>query len=130
MFEKSSSLKDSSRSKGVRSRNRWMQHGGGAGGDAVAPLEQRGQGGKRSRDAISAPCRNKLMNDNRSLIEGTEAIPSTGSDAANGVLRVAMVMEAERLWRPPDPSWSQIIVYTCSQQSAPPFGWIYAHEYL
>lgn len=92
-----------------------MQRGGGAGGDAVAPFDQQEQGGKRNWDAILELCRNKLMNDNRSLIEGTEAIPSTGSDAANGVLRVVMVMDAERLWRPADPSWSQIIVYTCSR---------------
>lgn len=62
-----------------------------------------------------ALCKNKLMNDNRPLIEGTEAVPCTDSGAANGVLRVVMVMGAERLWRPPDPSWSPIIVYTRSQ---------------
>lgn len=51
-----------------------MQHGGGAGGDAVSPLDQQEQGGQRNRDAILELCKNKLMNDNRSLIEGTEAI--------------------------------------------------------
>lgn len=81
----------------------------------MSPLYQQEQGGKSNWDAILELCKNKLMNDNGSLIEGTEAIPSTDSDAANGVLRVVMVMGAVRLWRPPDPSWSQIIVYTCSR---------------
>lgn len=92
-----------------------MQRGGGAGGDAVSPLYQREQGGKSNRDAISELCKNKPMNENRSLIEGAVAIPSADSDAANRVLQVVMVMGAARPWRPPDQSWSEIIVYTCSR---------------
>lgn len=87
-------LKSFSRSKDIRSRNSRMKLGGGAGGDAVAPLYQREQAGKSKCGAILELCKNKLMNDNRLLIEGTEWIPSTDSDAANRVLRVVMVMEA------------------------------------
>lgn len=72
----------------IRSRNSRTQRGGGAAGEAVSPLDRREQGGKRNRDAILEPCKHKLMNDNSSLIEGTEAIfPPLTLDAANGVFR-------------------------------------------
>lgn len=90
-----------------------MKLGGGAGGDAACVLYQREQAGRSNWGAVLELCKNKLMNDNRSLIEGTEVIPSTDSD---GLLRVVMVMGAERLWRPPDPGWSRIIVYTRHRQ--------------
>lgn len=65
-----------------------MQRGGGAAGEAVSLLDRREQGGKRNWDAILEPCKHKLMNDNSSLIEGTEAIfPPPTLDAANGVFR-------------------------------------------
>lgn len=88
------------------------------------------QGGRTNWNSILQLCTNKLMNDNGLLIEGTGAIHSADCSAANGVLRVVMATGAEKLWRSPDLSRSQIIFYTCSPQSVPPVGCICIHEYL
>lgn len=74
-------------------------------------ISRREQGGRTNWNSILQLCTNKLMNDNRLLIEGTGAIPSADCGAANGVLRVVIATGAERLWRSPDLSWSQIIFY-------------------
>lgn len=75
---------------------------------------EREQGERTNWNAIFQLCPNKLMNDNGFLIEGAGAIPSADCGAAKGVLRVVMATGAERLWRSPNLSWSQIVFYTCS----------------
>lgn len=79
-------------------------------------ISRREQRGRTNWNSILQLCTNKLMNDNGLLIEGTGAIPSADCGATNGVLRVVMATGAERLWRSPDLSWSQIIFYTWSPQ--------------